>query len=415
MKKKSKINALFKNNKFVFAFSLVMSFVIWCAVVITVSPQTTKVIRNVKVVIDESVSSKFGLVSFGDNEFYVDVTVTGKKYQISALTKDDIVVRALTNNVKKAGDHNLQLLAEPVDGSTHYTINSTSQNTINVFFDEMVTGRSYTIEPEIITNGSPIVGEGFSYGAIDLSEYTVNISGPASEINRIHKVVTKYTLTEPLISNLSTETQIIPVDINGNSDFKYLEFSGNVVLTIPVFKVKVLETAVYFKNVPEFYHTSPLAYVISPHKAEFDTSVDEYANIDTYYVGTIDFRKLSPDNTDFEFYYDDPDTIEPNDREFVVSVDLSGYTQDYFSVSSEDVVVNNPENIDCTVRGLSNIVVVGKQASIDNITEDKISVEIDLSGIEFEPGECKEVPATVLVDSSDCWVYGSYVVYVTAK
>lgn len=415
MNKKSKINTLFKNNKFVLVFSLVLAFIIWCAVVITVSPQTTKVIRNVKVVIDESVSSKFGLVPFGDNEFYVDVTVTGKKYQISGLTKDDIVVRALTNNVKKAGDHNLQLLPEPVDGSDYYTIDSTSQNTINVFFDEMVTGRAFTIEPEIITNGSPIVGEGFSYGAVDLSEYTVTISGPASEINRIHKVVTKYTISEPLVSNLSTESQIIPVDINGNSDFQFLEYSGNVVLTIPVFKLKVLTTAVYFKNVPELYYTQPLEYVVSPFKAEFETSVEDYATTDTYYVGTIDFRKLSPNNTEFEFYYDDPDTVETQDKTFTVSVDLNGYTQEYFSVTAGDVIINNPDNLDCTVRGLSNIVVVGKQASIDNITEDKISVEIDLSGIEIASGECKEVPATVTVNSADCWVYGTYMVYVTAN
>lgn len=416
MKKKSKINSLFKNDKFVFAFSLVVAFFIWCAVVITVSPQTTRVIKDVKVVIDESVSSQFGLEPFGDNEFVVDVTITGKKYQISGnrLPDDDIIVTALTNNVNSAGSHNLQLTCESISGSTFYTIDSISQKSINVYFDKKLEV-NFVIEPEIVTNGFPIVDDGFNYGAVNLSESYVTISGPATEINRIEKVVTKHVLDEPLVSNLSTEAKIVPVDKNGNSGFLYLEYSNtDVVLTIPVFKIKVLETTVNFKNAPSAYVNNPLPFTVTPNKAEFDTSVEDYANVDDYSVGTIDFRKLNPSNNEFRFYIDDASTEEENDEEFVVIVDLSGYTQDYFSVDSKNIVVNNPNKLKCSVSRVSNIVVVGKQSSLDRITNDKITVEIDLSGVEINSGETKEIPAVVTVDSSDCWIYGTYYVTVSA-
>ncbi len=416
MRKKSKLNALFKNDIVVLVFSLVLALAIWCIVVVTVSPQTSRVISDVKVVIDESVSSQFELVPFGDVEFVVDVTVTGKKYQISGnqLSKDDIVVRALTTNVNSAGSHNLQLTCESADGSTFYKIDSISQKSINVYFDKMDT-RRFPVTPEVVTNGFPIVADGFSCGDINLSDSFVDISGPVTELNRIDKVVVRHTLNESLVSNLSSAAQIIPLDKNGNTDFRYLEYSEtDIVLTIPVFKIKVLETAVYFKNVPDSYLMNQLEYVVSPHKAEFDTSVDEYANTDIYYVGTIDFRKLSPSNTDFTFTYDDPDTEEAVDKEFVVSVNLAGYTEETFYVESDDFVINNPNNIKCSLTDISDVIIVGKKASLENITEDKISVEINLSDLEINPGETKEVRATVSVDSPDCWVYGTYNVKVSA-
>lgn len=417
MKKKSKINLLFKNNKFVLVFSFIVAFIIWCVVVVTVSPQTTRVISDVRVIIDESVSSQFDLVPFLDDvEFVVDVTVTGKKYQISGnqLSKDDLVVKAVTTNVNNAGSHNLQLVCESADGSTFYTIDSISQKTINVFFDKRDT-RTFPVTPEVVTNGFPIAAEGFSSGDVNLSDANISITGPVTELNRIDKVVVRHVLNEPLVSNLSAAAQIIPLDKNGNSDFRYLQFSeSDIVLTIPVFKIKVLETAVYFKNTPDLYLTQPLEYVVSPHKAEFDTSVDEYANTNKYYVGTIDFRALSPSNTEFEFPYDDPATEEVDDKKFTVSVNLSGYTEEYFYISSEKFVINNPNNLKCTVSDISEVVVVGKNGSVENITEDKISVEINLSDLEINPGECKEVRATVSVDSVDCWIYGTYTVKVSA-
>ena len=416
MNKKSKLNALFKNDKFVFVFSVLAAMVIWCFVVVTVSPKTTRVISDVKVVIDESVSSQFGLVPFGDTEFLVDVTVSGKKYQISGnqLSKDDLVVRAVTNNVNSAGTHNLQLICESVDGSTFFTIDSISQRSINVYFDKRET-RTYSVTPEVITNGFPIVAEGFKYGDVNLSDTSISITGPVTELNRIDKVVVRHTLKESLVSNLSTAAQIIPLDKNENGDFRYLEYSEtDIILTIPVFKIKVLETAVYFKNTPDLYLTQPLEYVISPYKAEFDTSVDDYANADKRFIGTIDFRKLSPSNTEFVILYDDPATEEVEEKEFTVSVNLAGYVEEYFYISSSDFKINNPNNLNCTVSDISEVVVVGKTGSIENITEDKISVEINLSDIEIKPGETKEVRATVSVDSADCWIYGTYTVKVSA-
>ena len=101
MKNKIKFNDLFYNDKFVLAFSFFIAVGIWLAVVINVGEETSRVIKDVKVNIDTAIPSQFGLEVFGNPDYSVDVTVTGKKYQISnaALSAEDILVTAQTDNV----------------------------------------------------------------------------------------------------------------------------------------------------------------------------------------------------------------------------------------------------------------------------------------------------------------------------
>ncbi len=416
MNNKGFINKIFQNDKFVFLFSVLLAIAIWLLVVINVSPQSSRVIKGVKVTIDNTVPSQFNLEVFGESEFYVDVTVQGKKYQISNnnLSNEDIIVTAITNNVNSAGVHNLQLACESASGRTDYKISSLSQKSVNVYFDTPKTVQ-LVLEPEIITNGSPIVGEGFSSGDINLSESSVTITGPSAEVNKISRVVTRLVLDSPLVSNMSAETEIIPLDENNKSDFSYLQMNTDkVVLTIPVFKVKTVDAVVTFKNAPDTYVVTPLEYTISPSTAEFSILVDEYDKTDEVSVGIIDFKNLYPGNESFMFSSENVPVAGNNVSEFEVTVDLNGFSQDYITVPSEKFKVNNPHEYEYKISGLSkSVAVVGKTAELNSITEDMIIVEVDLSSVTLEEGETVSVPAVVTVNNPGCWVCGTYTVDVS--
>ncbi len=417
MKNKFNLNALFYNDKFVFVFSLIISLVIWLMVVINVSPATTRVIQDVKVVVDTTVPSQFGLEVFGESEFTVDVTVTGKKYQISpaALSAEDIVVTAQTNNVDSAGKRTLQLKAEPSSGSSDYTITSISSKSIDVYFDTAKTVQ-FVIEPQVIAEGFPVVQEGYTSGDINLSETSVTISGPSTEINRIERVVAKLELSESLSGNKSADAEVLPLDDSGKSDFNYLTMGvNNVVLTIPVLQVKELETIVTFKNAPDNFVINPLSYSISPTKDLFNISVDDYDKTTEFSVGTVDFKTLSPSNHVFTFVGEDIALADESDTgSFTVNVDMKGISQEYITFSAEKIKLNNPGKESYSVSGLNkSVVVVGADKAIESITEDDISVEVDLSEVEIRSGQSVTVPAVVSVNSADCWIYGTYTVEVS--
>ena len=405
-----KLNNLFQNNLFVFILSLFISVVIWLLVVINVSPQTTRVIKDVKVTIDNAVPSQFGLEVFGESEFTVDVTVKGKKYQISNLSADDIVTTAITTYVDSPGHKTLQLKAEPVSENASYVISSVSLKTIDVYFD---TPKSveFQVEPEIITkNGLPVVEDGFTCGEPSLSENLIKVTGPSKQVDRIKRAVAKCVLDTSLDSNLSFETDIVLLDENNQSDFDYIKMSANkTVIAIPVYRVKTVSTAVNFKNVPNSYISSPLSYIISPKTEAFNIFVDEYEKTLSYNVGTVDFKTLSPTNNKFVFPADKLPVAEGGAQEFTVTVDMSGFSQEYISISKENIRINNADYDDYNITQFPNyVVVVGPESELKGITKDKIYIEIDASQVDVVYGEAVKIPALVTVDSDTCWVYGTY-------
>ncbi len=417
MKNKSKINDWFNNDKFVFVFALIVAVIIWLAVAINVSPPTTRVIQDVKVNIDTTIPSQFGLEVFGESEFTVDVTVSGKKYQISpaALSADDITVTAQTTNVDSAGKRTLTLKAEPSSGNADYTITSVSSKSIEVYFDTAKTVQM-VIEPQIVADGFPIVNDGYTCGDINLSETTVTLSGPSTEINRIERVVANLVLDESLSSNKSADASIMPLDDSGKSDFQYLTMSvEKVVLTIPVLQVKELKTIATFKNAPDAYAVNPLEYTVSPEQDTFNISVDDYEKTVDFSVGTVDFKNLSPSNHVFTFEASDLPVSESSKTEtFRVNVDMTGITQDYVTVSSDKIKLNNPDDVSYKVSGLNkSVVVVGAEKDLSSVTEEDITVEVDLSEVNISKGQSVTVTAVVSVNSASCWVYGTYTVDVS--
>lgn len=415
IKTKKKLSDIIHNDKLMLIFSFIAAIVIWLGVVINVSPETTRTIQNVKVTIDNTVPAQFGLEVFGDNEFYVDVTVKGKKYLISSLKAEEISVVAQTNNVDSAGVRTLLLKSEPSFGGSDYTVSAISQKSIDVFFDVPKTVQM-VIEPELITDDFEIVEDGFKTGEINLSETAVNINGPSTEVNKIVKAVARLKLDKSLSANKSADVNVILVDENSKSNFKYVTTDiEKVVLTIPVLRVKEVNTTVLFKNAPDEYMLNPLTYTISPSSDYFNISVDEYDKTTEFSVGTIDFKTISPTNYVFEFFSTDlPVSDESYTESFVVKLEVSNLSQDYFTVSSNKVTVNNPDNLKYKISGLNkSVVVVGSEKALEKITEDDISVEIDISDINITAGQTTSVPANVTVKSSNCWVYGTYTVEVS--
>lgn len=416
MKTKFRLNDLFQNDLFVFVFSLFMALFIWLFVVVNVSPATTRVIKGVKVNIDSTVPSQFGLEVFGEKEFTVDVTVKGKKYQISsaALSADDIIITAQTNSVDSAGKRTLQLKPEIPDGAD-YTISSISEKTVEVYFDTAKTVQM-VIEPMVETDGFPVVEEGYTSGDINLSETSVTVTGPSTEINRIDRVVAKLELKKSLSSNKSADAEIILLNDKSRSDFKYVTMSiEKVVLTIPVLQKKELDTVVGFKNAPDNYIVSPFSYTVSPAKDLFNISVDDYDKIVDFTIGTIDFRNLSPSNHVFTFLAEDVALSEDsNTEEFTVNVDMTGIDTEYFTFPEDKMEVNNPGNKSYKISGLNkSVVVVGAEKELKAVTVDNISVKIDLADIDISQGQTITIPAVVEIDNAGCWIYGTYFVEVS--
>ena len=164
-----------------------------------------------------------------------------------------------------------------------------------------------------------------------------------------------------------------------------------------------------------YFIITPLEFTVSPSKDMFNISVDDYEKTTDYSVGIIDFKTLSPSNHVFTFLAENTAISDESSTEsFTVNVKMNGINQEYMSFSKDKIIIDNPDNKKYNVSGLNkSIVIVGSSKELENVTEDNVKVEVDLSEVDISKGQTITVPANVTVDNAGCWIYGTYFVEVS--
>lgn len=411
------LNNLFNNDKFVLFFSIVVSITIWVLVAINVSPETERVVQNVKVVVEtkNSVPSQLGLKVFGETDFYVDVTVVGKKYLVSqnALLADDISVSAVTEYVNTAGTHRLDLKAT-AKNSGEYEIVGMSKQSVEVYFDVEKT-QEFSITPEIIADGDfSLTEKEFKLGEPLLSVSTITIKGPAAEISRIASVVARATVGSTLLSSTTLDSEFLILDENHKQSFKYLsaDLAGDISMRVPVFGEKRLPVDITFKNATSYYLSLPLKYSVSPAFDNFDVSIEEYETTKSAIVGSVDFKDISVNNNTFSFPADNLTEIAYSGKakSFDVKIDMADMEQRTFMVPSKNIkITNNVNKAPVTlVSGLnSSVTIVGPAETIELLKASDIFADVDLKSKEIEQG-VTAFEARVYTSNTTCWAYGKY-------
>ncbi|MCD7774235.1 MAG: hypothetical protein LUH40_01465 [Clostridiales bacterium] len=327
-KKKRNISLknLMDNNKFVFLLSLVVAFAVWVAVAMYKSPEESYTIYNVPITIDteNSIVSQKGFTNFWQSAEQIDVTVTGPRYMVTALTADDITVTAVLNTVDSAGISELTLRVSLVESNDEITISSMSKTSIEVYFDvEMTMEFNITIDDSTITEH---IAEGYNYENSALTLTTVELKGPETEINKIVDVVATpqypeenlyQTSSIPVTLNLEGATAADTVSVN-----TYVAFVDDLeyFVNIEISRSMELAPAVEFTGTEISGVTT--AFDVEAIGVKYDTSKDEYGS-DTLTVLTVDYSDLAEGTNTYEVSISDltlPDGMTITDDLSTVTV-----------------------------------------------------------------------------------------------
>lgn len=416
--RKWSLHNLFYNNKFLVLFSILAAFVIWAVITVTQAPETETEIGNVSVTIDMSENSQpaqLGLQYFGQTDTRVNVRVRGKRYEVNALNAGDIVVTADTSGVGAAGMHTLRLSASCSNSDVEVV--SISPSSIDVYFDAYKE-QQFTLEMDI-TAPDGVVPEDYTYNAA-LSTQSIVISGPATEVNRVQRVVasvnvnTPYTVspTEPLTATVRALTA-------SGDEPRYVTIKGNetVTVSIQVLKIRQLPLSVSFTGAPSAYAASSLPYTVAPASARVAGNPDTIDSLDSLVIGTVDFSRIGELGGTFYFKASDISGFKVMDDIDIYTVQVlpSDMGSAVFSLPASSIsLLNAPEGFNAQVlqSGLSDITIVGTRTEIAGLTSAEIRAEADLSGVTAVEGTYT-VNVTVTVPSrSTCWAYSTYTVTV---
>lgn len=409
------------DNRIIFILSVIFAIIFWVFVALKYSPEEVRIVSDVPVIIEleNSVPSQFGLEIFGKSDFSVNVTVVGKRYQVStnALSADDFIAIAQTSYVDSAGKHTLQIKVASRNDNDDYEIVGFEDENIEVYFDTYSEGE-YTLVADI--EGENYLPNGYAEQESILSNNKVMIGGPTREIAKIDRVVARVSVNETLTQTTTFKSEIIPMNEYGGT-LRYLTIDADgidITVTIPILKVVDVKPVISFKNAPADYLITPLLYTCTPTKVKLgipEASIDDSGEFN---IGTIDFSELLPGKNTFVIYSSDitGGVVIGDIKEFEVIVKIPNVDIETMSIDAQDIRVSNiPSNynLKVTQTGKIKIKVIGTKQNFDKIDLSDISASIVEPG-KLESGIQNAEMRLHLNSSDSAWISGVYNVKINA-
>lgn len=429
--KKSIIQRIVFNNKALMVFSVIVAIFIWATVKINYAEETYRTLSDVKINIASTVDESSELVAFIDEkELYCEVEVKGKSYDINSysLTKDEIVVEASGTFVDSAGYKVLTLTAKTAEGGmSGFEITRISPSSISVYYDRKTTD-TFNVEAKLSNDLDSLVEGDYAVGQPVPSMNTIDVTGPATVLNRLSKVYFTASIKDdalPLTASKNLPAKIA-FDLENEDEAKYLICEGinnesnPATVTVPVNVTKEVETGVKFVNQPAVFSEKVDGVTVSPNKVKISYNPQDDEQYDKLFVGTIDFSKISNKVNYFEFPIDEKLGVNIADKsleKFDVSVDMSKMSRKTLDKAPTKVVfLNQDENynysIDFENSNLDEIMLIGPADSLKKITADDIQIEINVSSLGVNSRIIQKVKVSNISiqsdDIDDCWVYGEY-------
>ncbi len=420
--KKFSIDRLFYNDKFVFAFSLLTSVILWFAVTASDTEDHPRAIKDVPVVITLSEAAQAdGLKVFSPTDAKATVNIKGNSLVVNQVDASDLqVVAPSASTITTPNTYSLPLVAQKTEkrNLTDFTVSSVSPDQAAVVVDRYKE-KTFPIQSDITYRQDYKSDPAYFVGAPTLSSDTIAISGPEKQVQQVNRVAFEYEIGGTLTESKHFTAAVILFDVNGNkiTDSGLTLSLKQVDVTIPVLKRQVLPLDAVFTNKPAGLTIDRSKITISPQSIEVAGPADVLSNLKNVSLAPIDFSDVSPANGTFDVDISLPDTCKnlSNIPTAKVTLSLDGLITR--SIRATHFSVKNlaaDKTAQVYTKSLS-VTVVGPPEEISQLTESNLVGEISMSGKENFTGHT-EMPVTFSISSaSRSWVYGSYMANISVS
>lgn len=371
------------NNIGLKLLSLVIAAIVWLVVVNIDDPVSSRTYNNIKVsVVNQNVVTDEGKVfNILDNSDNISVVVKAKRSILDSLSADDFVATA----DMKEMDVTLGLVPIEVGATKNASkIEEISSKTKNLRVSiEDYGSKQFAISGSV--SGTP--AEGFAVGDISITPNVLKVSGPASSIELVNKVVVKIDV-EGMGTKLNLRLAPVLLDETGAE----IKPSG---VSVNYEAVDVEVTMVHTKEIPiEFSVTgtpaagySNTGTECSPKSILVKGSTDALAKIDKISLPsnlfningatqsvqkTVDISEYLPKGVE---------PVDPKQDSVVISIMIESIERKTVSIPTSRIKTNNlTQGLAATFSSAPvEIEVSGWSDVIEKLTEASFTLEVDLS------------------------------------
>lgn len=411
-KKRFSIKNIIYNDKYLIVFSLLLAVVVWTATSINIGTDESKNVKlTVPITLGDEVSEQLGMQYFSlKDSVDISVSISGPKYVIGQVTKDDLNVKFDTSSVIRTGEQTIPILVTNGSKTLDFTVESVYPSSVEGYFD-ISTSKTFDVEVEYDEGA---IADGYIFGTPVLSEDKVVVKGPKTYIDKIESVYVNADLgaAADIKETVNTTSNI---EIKGNGvEESYLTITpvkddsskiDKLSVALPVLKIVDLPVKVDIEDVPAGLSKSD--YSINYSQSSIKAGILDSANITEAVIGAISFSQLKTGVNTFEFTTDNIQgvTALEKDQKITVTVTVNSnfvvqsvplYKS---SISLVGTKVGTNPKISSVNSGLITVVV--PKGTVINRSD--LVLKCDVSDSNNET-----VVIEITVNNNKSWVYGTY-------
>lgn len=405
-----------KRNYKTLILGFFIAFIFWIVVSIQVFPTIEDSISGIA--IEAPISDYMALNNLqviSDITETVNITIEGKRYDISDLNASDFFATADLSSIHSAGSYTLPLnIVSKTD--REYSLVTVEPRMITVTVDEIIT-KELTVTPT-----APNISLAENYYADELIAYPdkISVTGSASLVNSITKVEARSTYHGEITESNRTNSDLFLYNSSGakiSTDDLTLSPEA-VAVEIPIYKQKELQLKISITNYPSNFDIDSLNYEIQPVTltiAAPDDTIDALSALD---IGAIDISDIMlSKKTLIPIVLPEGYKNLSGNNNALIEWKFDNYGSLDFRVNSSNITITNaPENFDVSlVTNQLTFTVIGPSNKLSELTSSDFTVNVNLLGVTLREGT-QDVTVSVSIKGArqNCWISGTYKVTIRA-
>ena len=385
---KSKITAI--------AVSVAVAFGLWMYVITSVSPGSEETYYNIPVVMDgEALLAERNLMITGMSGDSATLVLSGNRSDLYKVNRENITLKANLASILEEGSHSVTYsISYPGDVAQNaFEVLSQTPKYIYLTVEKRTT-KEVPVEVKWIGSTPEDFMSDRENRVLDYA--TITISGPASAADLIEKAVIEVDLTEQRESiSQSYRYTLCDAENNPVDAQKITTNVEEVHLDVKIQRVKevqLLADVVYGGGANE--NNTRITLSTETIRLSGGEAVMEELG-DAIVLGRINLAEV-PKSQSFTFPINLPEGVTnlTGVTEVTVEVILQGLSTREFTVENIQMI-NVPEGMDAElITEKLQIILRGPTADVVNLTEEDVSVTVDLTGAEADTSTFK---ATVVL------------------
>ena len=360
--------------------SLLCAILLWFYVSAVESPTSEKTIDSVAVSLrnKDVMMAETGLSVISDGVFEANIVLAGKKSTLNKIDYEDITATVDLSKLTEAGTHELPISVVAPSGTT---LVSTNPRYITVSVDKTVS-KSLDIETDLYYSSTYDIGDCVITDTQSKALTTATVSGPATEVERVHRVVAHVDFGA-ISSSVEAKTNLICLDINGEEiSSSSVRLSPNsVIIKQPVYMTKTLTLKAAQAN--NTFNDRQISFKIKPSTIDVKGDPKILEELDYITLDPINERSVIGEaltNT-VNSLIKLPEGLEllGMQNTATITVNVKNVKKHSFPITAENIKVSNLTDIlDMTFTDAGFTVTV-INASDKAIEPEDITVELDMS------------------------------------